>query len=100
MDANKFTEKAREALASAQQLAQRMNNPQIDLEHALTAMLDQDRGLTPAILGKAGVSVDALTIKLQRELEKMPKVTGGSGAAENQYTSGRFNKMLANAEEE
>jgi ATP-dependent Clp protease ATP-binding subunit ClpB len=100
MDLNRFTEKAREALAGSQKLAARMNHQQIDLEHVLLALLDQDRGLTAAILNKAGVSVDALTIKLQRELEKIPKVTSSSGAAENQYASGRFNKLIATAEDE
>ncbi len=100
MDLNRYTEKAREALAGAQSLAARMNHQQIDLEHVLLSLLDQERGLTPAILTKAGVSVDALTLKVQRDLEKLPKVTGPSGAAENQYASGRFSKLLAHAEDE
>jgi ATP-dependent Clp protease ATP-binding subunit ClpB len=76
MDLNQFTEKAREALAGAQKLAARFNHQQIDVEHALLALLDQDKGLAPAILQKAGVSVDAITVKLQRELDKLPRVTG------------------------
>jgi ATP-dependent Clp protease ATP-binding subunit ClpB len=76
MDLNRFTEKAQQALAGAQKLAARMNHQQIDVEHVLLALLDQENGLTPAILNKAGVSVDALTVKLQRELEKLPRVTG------------------------
>src|SRR5262245_16923057 len=76
MDLNQFTEKAREALAGAQKLAARLNHQQIDSEHALLALLDQEKGLAPAILAKAGVSVDAVTVKLQRELDKLPKVTG------------------------
>ncbi len=97
---NRFTEKAREAIAGSQAIAARMNHQQIDLEHVLLSLLDQEKGLAGAILAKAGVSVDALTIKLQRELEKIPQVTGRSGAAENQYVSGRFNKLLAAAEDE
>src|SRR5947207_12372093 len=100
MDLNKFTEKAQQALAGSQKLAARLNHQQIDVEHVLLSLLDQDRGLAPAILQKAGVSVDALTIKLQRELEKLPKVTGPSGAPEQMYVTGRFNKFVANAEDE
>jgi len=77
-----------------------MNHQQIDLEHVLSSLLDQERGLAGAILAKAGVVADALAIKVQRELEKLPRVTSPSGAAENQYVSGRFNKLLANAEDE
>jgi ATP-dependent Clp protease ATP-binding subunit ClpB len=100
MDLNRFTEKAREALAGSQKLAAKFGHQQIDDEHVLLALLDQDRGLTPAVLNKAGVSADALTLKVQRELEKLPKVTTASGAPENQYPSGRFTKLIADAEDE
>jgi len=100
VDLNRFTEKAREALAGSQSLAARMNHQMIDLEHVLLSLLDQPKGLTTAILTKAGVSTDALTIKLQRELEKLPRVTGPSGAPESQYATGRFNKLIAQAEDE
>ena len=76
MDLNQFTEKAQQALAGARKLAARFNHQQIDVEHALLSLLDQEKGLTAAILAKAGVSVDAVTIKVQRELEKLPRVTG------------------------
>jgi ATP-dependent Clp protease ATP-binding subunit ClpB len=96
MNPEKFTEKAREALAGAQKLAARMDHQQIDVEHLLVAMLDQEKGLTAAVLNKAGVSVDAITIKVQRELEKLPKV----GTVENQGVTVRFNKVMAQAEDE
>ena len=100
MDLSKFTERAQQALAGSQKLAARLNHQQIDVEHVLLSLLDQDKGLAPAILQKAGVSVDALIIKLQRELEKFPKVTGPAGAPEQMYVTGRFNKFLASAEDE
>jgi ATP-dependent Clp protease ATP-binding subunit ClpB len=76
MNLENFTEKAREALAGAQKIAARLNHQQIDSEHALLSLLDQEKGLAPAILQKAGVSVDAVTVKLQREIDRLPKVTG------------------------
>ena len=100
MDLNRYTEKAREALAGSQALAARMTHQQIDLEHVLVGLLDQPTGLAKAILTKAGVPADALTIQLQRELEKRPKVSGLSGATEGQYASGRFTKLTADAEAE
>ncbi len=100
MDLNRFTEKAREGLAAAQKLAARLNHQQIDLEHVLSALLEQERGLTAAVLAKAGVPADPLRVKAAYELERLPKVTGASGAAENQYASGRFTKLVANAEDE
>jgi ATP-dependent Clp protease ATP-binding subunit ClpB len=100
MDINRFTEKAREALQGAQKLAIRMSHQQIDNEHLLLALLDQEGGLTPAILKKAGVAPEALTIRLQRELEKLPRVSGSSGSPDNFYLTGRLNKLLTVAEDE
>ncbi len=76
MDMNQFTEKAQQALAGSQKLAARMNHQQIEPEHLLLSLLDQEKGLAAAILSKAGVSVDAITVKAQRDLEKLSRVTG------------------------
>ncbi|MFM8273129.1 MAG: Clp protease N-terminal domain-containing protein, partial [Gemmata sp.] len=97
MDLNQFTEKAQQALAGAQKLAARFSHQQIDVEHAILSLLDQEKGLAPAILAKAGVSADAVTLKVQRELEKLPKVTGGN--AEPRPTQ-RLVKLLDTAESE
>ena len=100
MDINKFTEKAQEAMQAAQKLAVRFNNQQIDVEHLLVSLLDQEKGLAPAILSKAGVSLDAVMVRAQREIEKLPRVTGSGGAPDNFYLTGRMQKLLANAEDE
>src|SRR5258708_11136692 len=100
MDINKFTEKAQEALQAAQKLAVRFNNQQIDVEHLLVALLDQEKGLAPAILSKAGVSLDSVMVRAQREIEKLPRVTGSGGAPDHFYLTGRMQKLLGNAEDE
>ncbi|MDY3562218.1 ATP-dependent chaperone ClpB [Gemmata sp. JC673] len=97
MDLNQFTEKAQQALAGAQKLAARLNHQQIDTEHALLSLLDQEKGLAPAILAKADVSVDAVTVKLQRELDRLPKVIGTN--AEPRLTQ-RLVKLIDAAEAE
>ena len=100
MDMNRFTEKAREALAGAQKHAARLGHQTIDLEHLVQALLEQERGLAPAVLQKAGVAPAALLDKVQRELESRPRVSGASGAPENQHLSGRLTKLLADAEDD
>ena len=100
MDLNRFTEKAQQALAGAQKLAARLHHQQIDVEHVLLSLLDQEKGLTAAVLNKAGVSVDALTIKVQQYLEKLPKVTTPDGAPDRFYPTGRFTKLIDAAESE
>ena len=93
MDINRFTEKAQEALAAAQRLALRFQQQQVDVEHVVLALLDQEHGLAPAILAKAGVAVEALKLRVQRELEKLPRVTSTTGAADQVYVTGRLNRL-------
>ena len=97
MNQDRFTEKSLEALQAANRLAAKFNHQQMDVEHVLLALLDQEQGLAPSILGKAQVSVDAVKIKLQRELEKLPRVTGGSDQI---AITGRLNRLLGLAEDE
>jgi ATP-dependent Clp protease ATP-binding subunit ClpB len=97
MDQNRLTEKSHEALQAAQRLAAKFNHQQMDVEHLLLALLDQDHGLAAAILNKAEVSVDAIKIQLQREVEKLPRVTGGN---ENIGIASRLNRLLGAADDE
>ena len=97
MNQDRFTEKSLEALQAANRLAAKFNHQQMDVEHVLLALLDQDHGLASAILNKADVAVDAVKIKLQRELEKLPRVTGGS---DNIGVTSRLNRILGLAEDE
>ena len=96
MDLSKFTEKAQQALAGAQKVAARLGHQNIDAEHVLLSLLDQEKGLAAAILTKAGVSVDALTVKTQRDLEKLPRVSGDVEARLSQ----RLVKLVDAAESE
>src|SRR5947209_5055885 len=100
MDPNRLTEKAQEALRSAQSTAVRMGHQQIDVEHLLLALLDQEQGLVPAILEKADVSPDAMKIRVQQELERQPRVSGQGGSPDQFYVSGRFDALMTRAEDE
>jgi ATP-dependent Clp protease ATP-binding subunit ClpB len=100
MDLSRYTEKAREALIGAQKLAVKLSHQPIDNEHLLVALLDADQGLTSAILAKLNLSKDAISIKLQRVLDGIPRVTAGDGTPTNSYLSGRMNKLLVDAETE
>jgi ATP-dependent Clp protease ATP-binding subunit ClpB len=97
MDLNRFTEKAQQAVAEAHKLAARWQQQQVDVEHLLLALLDQEKGLAPAILRKAGLSPEAVTIQLQREVERQPRVSGSN--VEPRITQ-RFLRLLALAEDE
>jgi ATP-dependent Clp protease ATP-binding subunit ClpB len=100
MDINRFTEKAQEALAGAQRMAARLEHPQVDVEHVFLALLDQEQGLAPAILQKADISVDALKLRIHRELERLPRVSGSGSSPDQARVSGRLNRLLTQAEDE
>ncbi len=100
MDANRFTEKVQEALSGAQAKAIRLSHQQVDVEHVLAALLEQERGLATSILQRAGVDLASLKRRLDQELERLPKVAGPSGAPEQIYVTGRFNRLLVQAEDE
>ncbi len=100
MDLNRFTEKAQEAVRAAQSTAVRYGNQQIDVEHLLAALLEQADGLAPAILIKAGIDVESLHRRTVQEIERLPKVSGVSGAPDQIFVTGRLNRLLTQAEDE
>src|SRR5215510_8987514 len=100
MDMNRFTETAQEALSAAQSKAIRASHQQVDVEHLLSALLEQERGLAASVLTRAGVAVEALKRRVDQELERLPKVSGSAGAAEQIYITGRLNRLLTKAEDE
>ena len=100
MDINRFTEKAQEAVRSAQTLATRYGNQQIEVEHLLYALLHQEGGLVPSVLTKAGVNVEPLKQAIENEINRMPKVSGPSGPVDQVYITARLNKTFVAAEDE
>ena len=100
MDINRFTEKLQEAIRAAESTAARYSHQQIDVEHLLAALMDQQGGLAPSILQKADVNPETLAQRLEAELDRMPKVSGPAGAPGQVYVTPRLNKLLAHAEDE
>ncbi|RPJ81597.1 MAG: AAA family ATPase, partial [Acidobacteria bacterium] len=79
----------------------RHSHQQVDVEHLLEALLSQENGLTGPILSKAGLSPELVQQRLEQELDKIPKVTGPTGAPPDQiYVTGRLNRVLTQAEDE
>jgi ATP-dependent Clp protease ATP-binding subunit ClpB len=100
MDFNRFTEKLQEAVRAAQSVAIQHGNQQLDTEHLLLALLDQQGGLAPSILNKADIRVDALRTRVQQEVDRLPKVSGPTGGPDQVYVTNRVTKLLTQAEEE
>src|SRR5437016_12718136 len=100
MDFNRFTEKMQEAVRTAQSIATAHGNQQVDVEHLLLALLEQQGGLAPSILNKADVKVETLRGRLQQDIDRLPKVSGAVGGPDQVYVTTRLTKLMTQAEEE
>ncbi len=100
MDFNRLTEKSQEAIRQAQSLAIQHGNQQVDVEHLLLALLEQEGGLAPSILLRADVPLEPLHKRLLQEVEKLPKVTGAAVRPDQVYVTTRLNQLFSRAEEQ
>ena len=91
MDMRKFTEKSIAALGKAQKIAREYGNQEIGQLHLAYALATEEDGLIPALLKKMNKDEKAFASALEREIAKLPKVSGGE-----EYTS----RALADALEE
>jgi ATP-dependent Clp protease ATP-binding subunit ClpB len=95
MNANRLTEKAREAVVAAQELAESNQNQQVDAEHLLATLIDQEGGLTPELLRRMGVDPGEVRRRVQAEIERLPEVYGGQT-----YLGQRLSRVLKTADDE
>src|ERR1700676_1642454 len=100
MDLNKFTEKSQTALTEAQAIGTRHQHQAVDVEHLALALLEQEEGLVPRLLEKAGVSPDLVKEKLQEALDRIPRVSGDTMTGQGLYVTQRLNKLLVAAQDE
>jgi ATP-dependent Clp protease ATP-binding subunit ClpB len=76
---DKFTTKFQQALSDAQSMAVGRDNPYIEPQHLLAALIDQQDGGTSSLLAKAGVNLQPLREALRASIERLPKVEGHGG---------------------
>ncbi|WP_216893477.1 ATP-dependent chaperone ClpB [Nocardia alni] len=100
MDTGSLTEKSQEALHAAQNVATRLGHTEIDGEHLLLALIDQEQGLVPRLLEQAGADVDAVRSDLERELARRPKVSGPGATPGQVMITRRLAALLESAERE
>jgi ATP-dependent Clp protease ATP-binding subunit ClpB len=96
MNINRYTEKAREAVAAAIELARQGNNPQIEPEHLLVAIIEQREGIVPGLLRKMNADPAHVARAARELLAKIPSAYGGSEPG----LSPRLNRVTTAAESE
>ena len=99
MDLNTFTQMSRQAVTDAQAIARRLNHHEVDTWHLLSALLAQESGLVPGLVDKLGLTASALALAVDRELERIPKVTGSVDSSKV-YVTQAVNDVFTRAEAE
>jgi len=90
---DKFTIRGQEAVQNAIGVAEKNENQQVEPEHLLVSMFEQEEGVVNPILGKIGVNRQNIQRELAASIAKQPKVKGGQ-----QYFSTRINTVFAEAQ--
>ena len=97
MNIQKFTQKSVEAIQKAQSIAIENHNSQIEQEHLLLALLEQDNSLIKELLKKIGTS-ENFEDAVKTEISKKPQMTGGSRPNDSIYVSQDVDQVLNDAE--
>jgi len=99
MDPSTLTTMSRQAITDAQAEARRRSHNEVDTWHLLHALLAQEKGIVPSLAEKLGLTVSALSLAAERELERLPKVTGSVDSSKV-YVTQAVNEVLTRAEAE
>ncbi len=97
MNIQKFTQKSLETIQHAQTIATENQNAQVEEEHLLYSLLEQENSLIKELLKKIS-TIEGFEKELKTYIDKMPKMTGGAIQSDSIYVSQDVNKILADAE--
>ncbi len=88
IDPKKWTTKTQEAIAAAGEAARSAGNPEVTVDHLLSAVMEQTDTIVPAFLQKLGIAPGMLKNKADERIASLPRATGGAEP--------RMNRELAN----
>ncbi len=98
MNMNQFTQKTVGALQRAQSLAIEYQHMQVEQEHLMLALTEDENELIPQLLAKCGLSVPALVAGLKDNLNRTPRVSGSGREPGKVYIAGDVEQALVEAE--
>ena len=97
MNIQKFTQKSLEAIQNAQTLAIENQNAQVEQEHLLLALLEQENSLIKELIKKIG-DEDSIENEVRNKIESKPKMTGGARPSDGIYVAQDVDRVLADSE--
>lgn len=99
MDPNRLTQKSQAALSEAQNLAITRGNQQVDTLHLLHALVTQEGGLVPQVIGKCGLDAKAYAKAVEAELDRLPSVSGPGAQPGQVHITQAASAVLVRADE-
>ncbi|ACS79634.1 ATP-dependent chaperone ClpB [Maridesulfovibrio salexigens] len=99
MDPNKFTQKTNDAIAAAQSLAVKNGQQQIEVEHLLLALIEQEKGIVSKILEKSSINPADYKKAVEDEIRKLPRVSGPGAQPGQVFVTQRLNRIIVASEE-
>ncbi|MBD8003837.1 ATP-dependent chaperone ClpB [Bacillus norwichensis] len=99
MDLSGMTMTVQEAFAEAQQIAKRLEHPELDIPHLWKALIDRNDSLLSTIYERLGLMKGQIQLELDKILDRKPQVTG-QGVQGGQYLSNLLSTLISKAEEE
>jgi len=99
IDPNTLTEMSRRALTEAQAVSRRQKHNEVDTLHLLGALLEQEKGIVQGVLQKLDITTNAMALALERELDRLPKVSGSVDSSKI-YITQALNDVYSKAETE
>lgn len=97
---DRFTERAQDAAARTYEIVQRYNHTQMDTEHLLLALLEQEDGAVPKLLEDLGVDTEAMQQRVDEELKRSPKVSLYGGGVGQVFQTPRIRTVIELAQKE
>ena len=97
MNIQKFTQKSIEAIQEAQNLAVENENAEVEQEHILLALLEEENSLIKELLKKIGEE-EKLEEEVRNKVKNMPRMTGGARQANSIYVARDVDKLLTDSE--
>ncbi|MGM0598878.1 MAG: ATP-dependent chaperone ClpB [Candidatus Rifleibacteriota bacterium] len=100
MDINKMTQKSQEALQKAQNLAVNFGHQEIAPEHLLLGLIQDESDLIPRLLNNINVPLALVKEKVEKAIEKLPRVSGPGMTPDKFYVNAELSQLLVQAENE
>src|SRR5579863_6562692 len=100
MNVDKMTERVSEGLSAAYSRALHEHNTQTTPEHLLAALLEQERGIAPDIVAKAGVDPRALARAADTAIGRLPRLSGSNADSAQVTLSPELSRVMSAAENE